>query len=354
MSHPVTDIRSMTPDELTAYMEDLGEKKYRARQLYEWIHVKCALNAQEMTSLSAALRRKLSEQTNVDVPKALQVLRSSLDGTEKYLCALSDGNVVESVLMRYHHGNSVCISSQVGCRMGCAFCASTIGGRIRDLTAGEMLGQVYLIRRMTGERVSHVVVMGSGEPLDNYEQLVRFIRMLTDENGQNISQRNVTVSTCGLVPRIEQLKEEKLAVTLALSLHASSQEKREKLMPIAKKYPLEEVMEACLHYQQATGRRMTFEYSLVKGVNDTLEDARELAALVSETNGHVNLIPVNPVDERSFRAPDRKAVEAFKQKLENLGINVTIRREMGRDINGACGQLRRSYIREKALSEVDE
>lgn len=342
----VTDIRSMTRDELTAYVESLGERSFRAKQLYGWLHVRCAADTAEMTDLPLSFREKLEEETNVRGLSAVQVLKSAIDGTEKYLFALADGNVVESVLMRYHHGNSVCISSQVGCRMGCAFCASTIGGRVRDLSAGEMLGQIYGIQRATGERVSNVVVMGSGEPLDNYEALIRFIRLLTDDNGLHISQRNVTVSTCGIVPRIYDLAKEGLTVTLALSLHASTQEKREKLMPIAKKYALGEVMGACAHYREVTGRRMTFEYSLVRGVNDTAEDARELAGLLAGHDGHVNLISVNPVKERPFAAPDRRAVEAFKKKLENYGINVTIRREMGRDINGACGQLRRSYIRE--------
>ncbi len=341
-----TDIRSMTPDELTAYMEGLGEKRYRAAQLYEWLHVKLAEDASQMTSLPAGLRERLAKETTAAAIRPVQVLKSGIDGTEKYLFALDDGNVVESVLMRYHHGNSVCISSQVGCRMGCAFCASTIGGRVRDLRAGEMLDQVYRIQKMTGERVTHVVVMGSGEPLDNYAQLLRFIRILTDEKGLHISQRNITVSTCGLVPQIYELADEGLAITLALSLHASNQEKRKRLMPVANRYALDEVMKACAHYQQVTGRRMTFEYSLVKDVNDTDEDVRELTALLKGMGGHVNLIPVNPVKEKSFSSPTRRAVEDFKKKLEKNGINVTIRREMGRDINGACGQLRRSYIRE--------
>ena len=252
--------------------------------------------------------------------------------------------MIESVLMRYHHGNSVCISSQAGCRMGCRFCASTIGGLIRSLRASEMLDQIYQIQRDTGERVSNVVVMGTGEPLDNYENLVRFVRLLSDENGLHISQRNITVSTCGIVPGIRKLAEEDLAITLALSLHAVTQEKRAELMPIARKYELSEVLDACAYYFRRTGRRLTFEYSLVGGVNDHPEDARRLAGLAKPLHSHINLIPVNPVTERNYVQPDKKVIGNFKKELEKYGINVTIRREMGRDIDGACGQLRRRYL----------
>ena len=262
----------------------------------------------------------------------------------------SDGNVIESVLMRYHHGNSVCISSQVGCRMGCRFCASTIGGLTRCLKPSEMLDQIYRIQADTGERVANVVVMGTGEPMDNYDNLVRFVRILTDENGLGISQRNVTVSTCGIVPKMYDLAEEKLQITLALSLHAPNDEKRQELMPIANKYSMDEVLDACRNYFDKTGRRITFEYSLVAGVNDSEEDARQLAGRIKGINCHVNLIPVNPIKERSYVRSTRQAVENFKIKLEKYGINVTIRREMGSDIDGACGQLRKSYM-EKTESE---
>ena len=246
--------------------------------------------------------------------------------------------------MRYKHGNSVCISSQVGCKMGCRFCASTIGGWNRNLTPAEMLEQIYRIQKNSGERVSNVVVMGTGEPLDNYDTLLRFIHMISDENGLHISQRNLTVSTCGIVPKMEALAEEKLQITLALSLHASSQEKREALMPIAKKYTITQVLDACRNYYEKTGRRITFEYALVGGENDSQEDARRLAQLIKGLNCHVNLIPVNPIKERSYVRSDKKVIENFQNKLEKCGINVTIRREMGRDIDGACGQLRKSYI----------
>ena len=338
------DIRAFGYEELKKEVESMGEKAFRAKQIYEWLHIKLADSFGEMTNLSKGLRERLDEEYVILPVEMLERQMSKLDGTNKFLFRLYDGNVVESVLMRYKHGNSVCISSQAGCRMGCAFCASTIGGLQRNLSASEMLGQVYQIQKITGERVSNVVVMGTGEPLDNYDNFVKFIRLLTDEHGLNISQRSVTVSTCGIVPGIRKLAEEDLQITLAISLHASTQEKREKLMPIAKKYSIDEVLSACRYYFQKTGRRLTFEYSLVGGVNDHPEDARRLAELARPVHSHVNLIPVNPVTERSFVQPDKKVIGNFKKELEKYGINVTIRREMGRDIDGACGQLRRRYL----------
>ncbi len=338
-----TDIKSQSLEELKKTVEALGEKPFRAKQLYEWMHVKLAKSFEEMTNLSMTFRGKLKESCILTTLTALDVQTSKIDGTQKYLFALHDGNVVESVLMRYKHGNSVCISSQVGCKMGCRFCASTIGGLERNLSPSEMLGQIYQIQKMIGERVSNVVIMGTGEPLDNYENFLTFIRLLTDEHGLHISQRNITVSTCGIVPRMYDLAKEKLQITLALSLHGSTQEKRKQLMPVANKYDLREVLEACDNYFHETGRRITFEYSMVHGVNDTEEDARELTALLKHRNCHLNLIPVNPIKERDFERPDRKNALNFKNKLEKSGINVTIRREMGSDIDGACGQLRRSY-----------
>ena len=339
-----TDIKSLTLEELKTELQNHGEKAFRAGQIYNWMHGKLASGFDEMSNLSRNLRELLKneyEYTNLEI---VEVQRSKLDGTCKYLFRLSDGNVIESVLMRYHHGNSVCISSQVGCRMGCRFCASTIGGVVRSLKPSEMLDQIYQIQRDTGERVSNVVVMGSGEPLDNYDNLIRFIHLLTEEGGLHISQRNVTVSTCGLVPKIRELADQGLTITLALSLHAPNDEVRKSLMPIARTYALKDVLAACHYYFEKTGRRMTFEYSLVQGVNDNLDEARELAALIQDQHGHVNLIPVNPIKERSYVQSGRKAIEAFKGCLESKGINVTIRREMGRDIDGACGQLRKSYM----------
>lgn len=343
------DIKSLTLDELKEEMEKLGEKSFRAKQLYQWMHVKLARSFGEMTNLPLSLREKCAERYEYTSVKLVRLQESAIDGTKKYLFELTDGKLVESVWMKYKHGNSVCISSQVGCRMGCAFCASTIDGLERSLTPSEMLDQIYAITLLTGERVSNVVVMGTGEPMDNYENLLRFIQLLTDENGLHISQRNLTVSTCGLVPRMRSLAKEGLQITLALSLHAATDEKRRKLMPVANRYSIAELMETCTYYFEKTGRRITFEYALAGGINDTEEDARELTELVKNLNCHVNLIPVNPVKERNFVQSEAAKIAAFKNKLEKNGINVTIRREMGRDIDGACGQLRR---RQKALQEV--
>ena len=345
----MTDVKSMTMEELKEFMTKIGEKPFRAKQIYAWLHQQLVTSWDEMTNLSKSLREKLSAYPITALTQA-DVRISKIDGTRKYLFQLEDGNVIESVLMRYHHGNSVCISSQVGCRMGCRFCASTIGGLTRCLKPSEMLDQIYRIQTSIGERISNVVVMGTGEPLDNYDNLLRFIHILTEDGGIHISQRNLTVSTCGLVPKIYELAEEKLQMTLAVSLHAPNDEKRRELMPIANKYSIDELLAACRNYFDKTGRRITFEYSLVAGVNDSKENAQELAGRLKGLNCHVNLIPVNPVRERSFVRSTREAVENFKINLEKCGINVTIRREMGSDIDGACGQLRKSYM-EKTESE---
>ena len=338
------DIRSYTFTELKKEMESIGEKAFRAKQIYEWLHVKLVDSFDEMTNLSKALREKLDAEYEIPSVKMLERQESKIDGTNKFLFALQDGHVVESVLMRYKHGNSVCISSQVGCRMGCRFCASTIGGLERNLRASEMVGQIYQIQKISGERVSNVVVMGTGEPMDNYDNFVKFIHILTDEHGLNISQRNVTVSTCGIVPNMKRLAEEKFQITLALSLHGSNQEKRKELMPIANKYDLSEVLEACDYYFEKTGRRITFEYSLVHGVNDREQDAAELIGILKPRNCHLNLIPVNPIKERDFKKSRTQTIQNFKNILEKNRINVTIRREMGSDIDGACGQLRRKTM----------
>ena len=338
------DIKSLNMEELTAFVVGLGEKKFRGKQLYEWLHVKNAASFDEMTNLSKEFRERLKETCEMVSLRQVDVQISAIDGTRKYLFALSDGNVIESVLMRYKHGNSVCISSQVGCRMGCRFCASTLDGLVRGLAPSEMLDQIYRISKDIGERISNVVVMGTGEPMDNFDNLLKFIELLTDENGLHISQRNLTVSTCGIVPRMRELADYKLAITLALSLHASNQKKRLSLMPVANKYEIHEVVDACRYYFAQTGRRVTFEYSLVGGVNDTDEDAAELSQLIRGMNCHVNLIPVNPIKERDYVQSDTESIQAFKAKLEKNGINVTVRREMGRDIDGACGQLRRKHM----------
>lgn len=339
-----TDIKSLDLEKLTLFVTSIGEKPFRAKQLYEWMHKKLASGYDEMTNLPKSLKEKLLQSAAFTSLVVVDEKISQIDGTRKYLFSLSDGNIIESVLMKYNHGNSVCISSQVGCRMGCRFCASTLDGLERNLSVSEMLDQIYRIQKLTGERVSNVVVMGSGEPMDNYDNLIGFIRLLTDENGLNISQRNITVSTCGIVPGIKKLADENLQITLALSLHAPNDEVRKTLMPVAKRYSLTEVLPACQEYFEKTGRRLTFEYSLVSGVNDNLKEAKALADLLKGINGHVNLIPVNPIKERDYVQSDRKAILDFKNYLEKNGINVTIRREMGRDINGACGQLRKSFI----------
>ena len=338
------DICSYPYDKLLEEMDSIGEKAFRGRQIYDWLHGKLADDFNGMTNLSKELRKKLDD--NYEIREVAMVDRqiSKKDPTEKFLFRLCDGNVVESVLMRYDYGNSVCISSQVGCRMGCRFCASTIGGLIRNLTPSEMLGQIYRIQKITGGRVSNIVVMGTGEPLDNYDNFLTFIHMVSDEHGLNISQRNITASTCGIVPGMKKLAGEGLQITLALSLHGSSQEKRQRLMPVANKYDLEEVLNACDYYFAKTGRRITFEYSLVSGVNDQDEDVKELSRILKRRNCHLNLIPVNPIKERQYEKPSRKNALEFKNKLEKNGINVTIRRERGSDIDGACGQLRRRYV----------
>ena len=338
------DVKSLNLKELEEFLLSLGEKKFRAKQIYEWMHIHHVTSFDDMTNLSKNLRETLKEKADLVVLEEELVQISKIDGTRKYLFALADGNMIESVLMKYKHGNSVCVSSQVGCRMGCRFCASTLDGLVRNLTPSEILEQIYRIQESIGERISNVVVMGSGEPMDNYDNIVKFIELLTDEHGLHISQRNLTVSTCGLVPRMKQLADLKLQITLALSLHASSQEKRKELMPVANSYELSEVLDACRYYFDKTGRRITFEYSLVGGVNDTEEDAERLAKLVSGMNCHINLIPVNPIKERDYVQSDHEEILKFKNELEKKLINVTIRREMGRDIDGACGQLRKKFL----------
>lgn len=338
------DLKSLTLEELKEELKEGGFPAYRAGQLYRWLHVQLAEDPEEMTNLPAKLKQYLSENYTITRLQVADRQISRLDGTQKFLFQLPDGETIESVFMKYKFGNSVCVSSQVGCRMGCRFCASTLDGLRRNLLPGEILEEIYTIHRLTGEKISHVVVMGTGEPLDNYENLLKFLRMLTDENGQNLSMRNVTVSTCGMVPRIYDLAREKLSITLALSLHATTDERRREIMPIANTYTISECMAACRYYYEETGRRVTFEYSLIKGVNDSLRDAKELAALAGSISAHINLIPVNPVRERDYEQPDLSAVQAFRAKLEKHGINVSIRRVLGRDIDGACGQLRHRHI----------
>lgn len=336
------DIRSMYMDELENWMKAEGQPAFRAKQVFQWLHEKYVASAEEMTNLPKDLRTKLSESGIVTIKEELRQ-ESASDGTVKFLYRLQDDQMIETVFMRHDYGNSVCISSQAGCRMGCRFCASTIGGLVRNLTASEMLEQIYASNRAMGERISHVVVMGTGEPLDNYENLIRFLRLLTDEKGYNLSARNITVSSCGIVPRIYDLANENLPITFALSLHAPTDEERKELMPVAHRYTLAETLDACRAYFDRTGRRVTFEYSLVKGKNDSREQAMKLAKLLAGMNCHVNLIPINPVEEREYEKSDQDSIAKFKLTLEKNHINATIRKSMGSDIDAACGQLRRKY-----------
>ncbi len=344
MENTEYDIKSMTPSEVSELIVSLGDKKFRAKQIYQWMHQKLVASYDEMTNVPAALRQKLAAEYPLTVLEPVRVQISQIDGTRKYLFRLSDGNLIESVLMKYHHGNSVCISSQVGCRMGCRFCASTIDGLVRGLLPSEMLEQIYRIQKDIGERVDNVVVMGSGEPFDNFDNLLRFIELLNNEEGLNISARNLTVSTCGIVPKIYELADMQPQITLAISLHSPNDELRRSIMPVANKYSIDEIMKACRYYVEKTGRRITFEYSLVKDVNDTDECAMQLVHLVKGIKCHVNLIPVNPIKERDYKQTAQAGVNHFRSRLEKCGVNATVRREMGRDIDGACGQLRRSYM----------
>lgn len=337
------DLRSMTIEEIKALMESWGEKAFRAPQIFDWLHGKKVKSIAEMSNLPLVLRERLAQETSL-ATLALHTRQISRDGTRKYLFLLPDHQAVESVLMQYDYGNTLCISSQVGCRMGCHFCASTIGGLVRNLLPGEMLEQIYRVEEEAGLNINHIVVMGTGEPLDNLENLIRFILLLSDPKGKNLSQRNITVSTCGLVPEIYQLAEEKLGITLALSLHAPEDALRQTMMPIAKRYTIAETLAACDAYFRATGRRMSYEYSLVRGVNDMPQQAQALAQLLKGRNAHVNLIPVNPVAERSYETSKEESVAHFQKILEKNGINATIRKKMGADIDGACGQLRRRLM----------
>ena len=342
----MTDLRSAGEEEMTRIALAVGEKAFRGRQLFQWVHGKRVQGFDEMTNLPAAFRTKLEESYVVSGVTIVEKQVSAGKDTAKYLFSLPDGNVIESVWMKYHHGNSVCISSQVGCRMGCTFCASTLTGLTRNLTAGEMLSQIYEIQRETGERVSNIIVMGMGEPLDNYDNLLRFIHLVTDEKGLHISQRSITVSTCGLVGQIRNLMKEHLDITLAVSLHAPNDVIRRQTMPIAKKYSMEEIFAVCREYFNETGRRITFEYSMIRGVNDREEHANELAARCRGMNCHINLIPLNEVKERECLRSTDADIRRFKAILEKHQINATVRREMGSDIDAACGQLRKKFLEE--------
>ena len=344
------DLLSMSFDEMKDFVAEKGLPSYRAKQIFSGLH--SGVDIMSLSTIPMRMRSELSDECIDRMPKTEKKLCSQRDGTIKYLFRLYDGEFVESVFMKYNHGNTLCISSQVGCRMGCRFCASTIGGKIRDLYPSEMLGQIIAASRDTGERISNVVMMGIGEPLDNYDNVIKFLHLVNDENGLNIGLRHISLSTCGVVPSIYKLAEEKLPVTLSVSLHASNHEMRSSLMPINKKYSIDELMRACVHYFKVSGRRVSFEYTLISNENDNEQTALELAALVKKyfTDNrepvHVNLILVNPVKERSFTKPAAARAEAFRMTLASKGINATIRRRIGTDIDAACGQLRRTHGKE--------
>ena len=333
-------ITSFTIEQLTALMKELGQPGFRAKQIFHWVHQKQAAEFSQMTDQPKTLIARLEQDFYIAQHKVRRCQRSK-DGTVKYLFELADGNCIETVLMRYNYGNTVCVSTQVGCRMGCRFCASTQGGRVRNLEAGEIAAEIYGVMRDTGERVSHVVLMGIGEPLDNFDNVMDFLEIVSCADGINIGMRNFSLSTCGLVPMIDKLAEKKLQLTLSVSLHAPENTMRSSMMPVNNAYPVEQLIDACRRYQQTTGRRISFEYSMVRGVNDSDQTAAMLAKLIRGMGAHVNLIPINPVDGSPYSASDDANVRRFQQRLMDLGVNATVRRRLGQDISAACGQLRR-------------
>lgn len=339
-------ISSFTLEQLTALMKELGQPGFRAKQVFHWIHQKLATEFSAMTDQPKALLAKLEADFYIAAP-AIERRQQAKDGTVKYLLRMRDGNCIETVVMRYNYGNTVCVSTQVGCRMGCHFCASTQAGRVRDLTAGEIAAEIYTAQRDIGERISHIVLMGIGEPLDNFDNVMDFLTIISSPEGVNIGMRNISLSTCGVVPMIDRLAEKKLQLTLSVSLHAPYNDIRTGMMPVNKAYPLEVLMPAVRRYQETTGRRVSFEYSMVRGVNDSDDCARQLAQLIRGMGAHVNLIPINPVDGSPYSATDAANVQRFQKKLESLGVNATVRRRLGSEISAACGQLRREEMTRK-------
>lgn len=337
------DLRSLPLPKLKAELEKMGEKSFRAKQIFSWLHEKQVTSFDEMTNLSKALREKLEQNYTIKNIKIVEKLVSTEDNTSKYLFDIGNNIVIESVLMRYSYGNALCISSQAGCRMGCTFCASTVDGLERNLLAGEMAGQIYEIQRDTDERISNVVIMGSGEPLDNYDNVIDFLDIIHSKEGNNLSHRHITLSTCGLVDKIYALANENLQITLAISLHAPNNEIRQNTMPVARRYDFDSLLKAAKDYANTTKRRVTFEYALIKGINDSEENAKELASKLKGIMCHVNLIPVNDVKENNYIRSTEESIKHFAKVLQSLGIETTIRRKLGSDINAACGQLRKSY-----------
>ena len=339
------NIKAMTLPEMTGALKEMGQPAFRAKQIYTWLH-RGARSYGEMTNISKDLREKLSERYPFYTPQPVRKQESAKDGTIKYLWQLSDGNCVETVLMRYHYGNTVCISTEVGCRMGCAFCASTIGGLVRKLEPEEMLDEVLFTQVDSGLPISHIVLMGIGEPLDNFDNVMRFLELVNSENGMNISMRHISLSTCGLVPMMDKLAERKLQISLAVSLHGPTDEIRNKIMPVNKAYPIDVLMDACRRYYAATSRRLHFEYAMIDGVNDREEDAKEILRRMKGLPAHFNLIPLNHVEESPLKPSSRAAVQRFQKILEEGGVTATVRRTLGGDIDASCGQLRRKYNKE--------
>jgi 23S rRNA (adenine2503-C2)-methyltransferase len=340
-------ISSLTLAELTAELKALGQPGFRAKQIFHWVHQKLVTEFSAMTDQPKTLLAKLEETFYIAAPQ-IERRQEAKDGTVKYLLRMADGNCIETVVMRYHYGNTVCVSTQVGCAMGCRFCASTQAGRVRDLTSGEIAAEIYTAQKDTGERVSHIVLMGIGEPLHNFDNVMDFLDIISCPEGVNIGMRNISLSTCGLVPGIDKLAERKLQLTLSVSLHAPDNVTRSSMMPVNDAFPLEKLIPACRRYQKTTGRRISFEYSMVNGVNDSPQMAKKLADLIRGMGAHVNLIPINPVDGSPYSATDEANVRRFQQKLESLGVNATVRRRLGSEISAACGQLRRDEMNGKA------
>ena len=340
------NLKSMTLPELTDALKEMGQPAFRAKQVYTWLH-KGVRSYDEMQNIPKSLRAELAEKVPFSAPKVVRRQESQKDGTIKFLWQLSDGNCVETVLMRYHYGNTVCISTEVGCRMGCVFCASTLGGLVRRLEPYEMLDEVLFTQVESGLPVSHIVLMGIGEPLDNYENVLRFLELVNSPDGMNISMRHISLSTCGLVPKIDELAKEKLQLTLSVSLHAPSDEIRDKIMPVNKAYPTDVLLEACRRYYAQTNRRISFEYAMIDGVNDTEECARLLLKKLKGLPAHMNLIPLNHVEESPLKPSSRSAVMKFQKILEDGGVPATVRRTLGGDIDASCGQLRRKYTKQK-------
>lgn len=344
------DLKDLTFEELEEFLVGMGERKFRAKQIFAWLH-RGVTSFDEMTDLSVALRKKLAEVSFVSTAEIERLLVSNIDGTRKYLFRLGDGNMVESVAMYYKHGISVCISCQVGCRMGCKFCASTIGGLVRSLTAGEILNQVLFVQKDIGERISNIVMMGIGEPMDNFDNVIKFLKNVNDEHGINIGYRHISLSTCGVVPNIERLMEYALPITLSISLHAPTDEIRSAIMPVNRAYPVDELLAVCRKYTERTGRRISFEYSVINGVNDSEECAKILASKLKGMLCHVNLIPVNNVEENDFKKPSADKIRRFMSVIDKYNIPVTVRRELGSDISASCGQLRRQRSLEREAGQ---